>query len=725
MSLQINPTSVHLGKNADGSAADNRYVADYVPVDKNLLDVKCQLPAEVVHSPGPTELLALDKACAFTFPDVLALPPTYNPNVVQFSSCQTLNASSEIRTTAATKNTTLSLVASGPTASTTGGPADCSLKLVGFFDVSACATFEASSDVVFAGAARGSNVSVVAASAPSCGSKLTGVIDVAACEGFTATSNNITYGGALKGSYLNVAASSIPNCGIDLSGYLNVNACETFDAKAAITMRGEPVKKSVFTVTKASVPNCGFNIEGDVLIEACTDFTATSSATFTGAAVKSNTLKLVPASQPNCGVSLVGDVLIDACSTFTATSNLKIGGNAVSAVTPISITSTGTPTCGFALNGELNINACTSASVTVVTNTASPGSITLRTDVPVGKNDNWGKAYSTAKLVPRGTVVWQKDCDIGIMITMDSIDLAIPSFVRLFDSFKKPPVKDGCSWDESDSVSLFRDYDENSVYIGGSMPVPCFVCDSTQYIATGPKPYLFTDLELKSLSVNDITANQCCTTEGDNKLDMCFGRLQLLDQNAASVTLTATQLQFVDSAIAQTRINSGYLYMVDDTRNTAVLEPSSLSLFDGNQTDTQLTMNAHSLVYNGPSGGSLQLDADDVVLTAKDDSRVSLNAQSITAESDTGLSNTSTTYAGVTVTTGTATTKLSQYSVSVNSGTGSSTTLDSGALSIVSGASSVYIDLASLSGKSAYFQPVSICVGTETKTAYVLMTAPE
>jgi hypothetical protein len=521
MSLKINPASVRLGK--DGALEDNRYVASYLPVDKASLPLSCALPPEVAYVPGDSTLIPLNRSCSIAFPDVLAIPPVYNPTTVQFSSCETLNAYTEITTTAATKNTTLSLVASGPTISPDGGPTDCSLKLVGLFDVTACADFAATSDIIFAGAASGSSIVVESSSAPNCGTKLTGIIDIDACETFTASADNITFGPALKGSYLTVEAAGTPNCGFDLSGNLNVNACETFDAKATIQVRGNPVKKSAFTVAKTSLPNCGFNLTGDVLIEACTDFTATSAISFTGAAVKSNTLKLSSTGQPNCGINLTGDVTIDACATFNASNTLKIGGSAVSTVKPITLKSTSTPACGFSLDGEINIDACTNTSITVVTNTTSPGSITLRTDVPSGQSVDKGKAYSSAKLVPRGKVLWQNGCDMGIMITMDSINLEIPNNSIRFDTSKKSGSKSGCSWQEdTDSVGIVDDKDSGTVYVGGSQPIPCFACDTAQYTASGDKPFLFSDLELKSLSIEKITTNQCCQIDGDNSFDLCF-----------------------------------------------------------------------------------------------------------------------------------------------------------------------------------------------------------
>ena len=68
MSLQIDPTSVHLGKN--GGVVDNIYVADYVATNPATLPLSCTLPPEIPYTPGNPALLPLQPSCTFNFIDV-------------------------------------------------------------------------------------------------------------------------------------------------------------------------------------------------------------------------------------------------------------------------------------------------------------------------------------------------------------------------------------------------------------------------------------------------------------------------------------------------------------------------------------------------------------------------------------------------------------------------------------------------------------------------------
>jgi len=636
MSLKIDPTSVHLGKNA-GGAIDNVYVASYVPTDPATLPITCNLPPALNYTPGSATLIPLQPSCTYNFADVLGIPPTPPPpNPVPYKACESLTATSNIITTEATKNSSLSLVASGPIISETG-TADCTIKLVGILDISACSDFSANSIVSFSNAAAGSSLAVTAASAPHCGVTLIGNIDISACESFTATSK-ITYGGALQGSYLNFVSRSIPDCGFDLTGAFNIDACETFNAQSNIAITGAAVKRSIFEISPQSTPNCGFVLTGDVVIDACTDFTATGGINFLGAAVKSSSVKVVAAEQPNCGLVLSGDVVIDACATFTAVNNFKITSSSgvVNTITPISIVSQSTPDCGFTLNGEVSIDACASANVSIIPDPQQLGFINLRIGVPQGQPASAGLIYSSAPLSLRSSTVYQEGCNTTLSISMDSIDLQLPGYPAVIDY--TPGVLDGCMWEENtDGIYLYQDPYSEALYIAGAIPKPCFVCDSSSYKqADGQvRPFVYTDLELNTLSVNKLVAPQCCTINADNLLDLCNGYFQFLDINGAQVNIESKSIQISSDAYNYTQIYPSDIRVADAYRN-AQLESGSLTLDDTSLPNSFMYATAHSLSYSDALNDEFNLTAQQLSFTAPDLSNVIVNTEGVYANSCAG-----------------------------------------------------------------------------------------
>lgn len=608
MSLKIDPNSVHLGKNATG-VVDNIYDARYVGAPD--ATGSCVLPPEIPYTPGNYSLIPLQPSCTFNFTDVLELPPLPTPPPpASFRGCETLSASTSIITTAATKNTSLSLVAGGPFPGDTGTN-DCTLKLVGVIDVDACTNFTATSAVTFNNAAAGSSLTITAASIPNCGFDLRGNINIAACETFSATSN-INFGNALKGSYLTLTPSSLPNCGLDISGNLDITACETFNASSAVSFRGNAVKKSSFSVSPTSAPNCGFTLNGDVIIDACTDFSASGGINFSGKAVKSSSVTVTAAQQPNCGLVLSGNVEIDACATFTAISNLQIYGQAVSTIKPLSIVSIGTPDCGFILNGELSIDACASASIEIVQDNLYPSYITLYTNVPKGQPPSSGEVFSYSPIILRSRPLTQGSCDSVVAMSIDSIDLELPSSCCPIVLPYTPATLTGCCWDEeTNGPFLYKDEYTNEMYIGGNLPIPCFVCDTT-ITATGTMPFVFSDITLNSLAVNYLEGTSCCTSPTKNQINLCNGIVQFTNPSDNSqLYADSSVVQVMSGGVGVTKIKASNVYLTDGYRRSE-LDSGSLTLENTYLGNTYMYADAQSIYYTNANGAENVISANNM-----------------------------------------------------------------------------------------------------------------
>jgi hypothetical protein len=314
MSNEIDPSSINLG----GAAGPYQYFANYLPIDPATQPDSCLLPGGVNFEIPPTPLVPLEEACLFTFPDVIPLPPVYNPPNVKFSACETLTAVANVTTCTATKKSYLTLISTGPTPTPDNGPAGCSLELSGNICIDACESFSSKSHIFFSKAASKSSLTLTPTSTPDCGVELAGNIVVEACENFSANSN-ISFLKAAKDSTLSLVAKHQPDCGLDITGIITVDACETFDAKVNIAVNGDAVKKSLFSIEPIGTPDCGFTLNGDLLIEACTDFKASGKINFRGASVIANTIALQTTGQPDCGLTLSGDVEIQACTDFNVT----------------------------------------------------------------------------------------------------------------------------------------------------------------------------------------------------------------------------------------------------------------------------------------------------------------------------------------------------------------------------------------------------------------------
>lgn len=357
MAPKIDPTSIHLGGDSP------EFSAEYVPVLPEDQPPNCALPPASPLSVPKKPLLPLLATCSVSFPDVIPLPPVYNPPNLKFLACEHLSANVDIQTTSAAKKSYFTLSSNGPKTGDSG-LGDCSITLGGLLAIDACESFTSSSVVTFNGAASGSLV-LTPSNAPACGVALQGNILVKACEDFSAT-NSIAFGdGMSPSSYIRVIPSSAPNCGFTLTGLIAPivkEACEKFEASIAVTSHGKSIKKNAWSIKPSSTPDCAVDIVGDLDIDACASFTATSNLNIHGKAVKSGRQAINVKNTPDCGFSFDGDWEIDACPSVSVSNSIKSKGLVIR-TNSLQLKST-TDKCGIELAGELDIFACSGINLT-------------------------------------------------------------------------------------------------------------------------------------------------------------------------------------------------------------------------------------------------------------------------------------------------------------------------------------------------------------------------
>lgn len=595
MSLKIDPTSVHLGKNAAG-AVDNVYVADYLASPDPQAGDACAPTPLSKYTPGDPTLIPLIPSCGYDF-NVFGIPPTPPPPTLLVpKSCETLTATSRVKTTDATKNSYVNLVASGPLTSDLG-ISDCSLDLDVFLDVNACLDFKATSSVKFSNAASGSTLKITNAGIPNCGFDISGDITITACEEFTTTSN-IVYGSAMKGSSLVFTPRGQPNCGLDITGAFNSIACESFDAVSQLSISGRGVKKSDIGLTAVGTPNCGFALTGDVVIDACPSITGEGTINFHGLAVANQRVQITSS---DCGFVLSGDVEIDACADFYAVSNLRIAGNVVKPIKPLKIVYTSTPNCGFTLDGELQIDACSEVTLELGPDPKIPqGSITLFSGVEEGEDPTSGTPVASAPLILNGSVTMDSDgCGGSISLQMESINLAVPGCCPVVAP-DMPPVLSGCMWDQDvDNIHLEKDESTGEIYIGGTLPKPCFVCYPPPFVTLDglTPPFVYTNLELSYLSVDWLEASPCCTSSSYNKISLCDGVIQFQHPDGKTITATAENVQLTSDGLQSTTMFAAELYLADQYNSTE-LKTTSLLISETSVDNTYVYATARGLYYS-------------------------------------------------------------------------------------------------------------------------------
>lgn len=771
MSSQINPGSVSL----NSLNYPQQYFAEYLPVPKEEQPPSCALPPGTELDLTPTSLLPLIESCAFQFPEVVPLPPVYNPPSIpnlpnlQFQACETLTAQATVYTAHAAKNSSLQLVAGGPKVNTPGGTADCTLNLTGLIDVVACETFDAQVNVGFLRAAKPSKLNIASTKTPNCGFSLSGVIDVAACEEFKATSS-VTFLRAAKPSLLKLTYTNIPNCSIDIGGLIDVDACEKFEGKLDFNVSGPAVKKSQFSIQNTSTPNCGFTAIGEVQIEACTDFTTTGALNITGTAVKSNTLTVAANSQPNCGLVFSGGVVIDACREFTANSTLSFGGNAVKNQY-IGITTKSAPNCGLTLTGSVQIDACdkveidtsgikfsglygTSVNGSITgTSAAAPnckiglsgnvivdacGSVQIQTDIQGGTIYlNNSKGAPSQKEIIRPTIsqmVGVDKCTPLLKFSFPDISFeAIKSLSTNKDS--KIGVMDGCIW-EVEHDGLYLEFDEafGDLTLNGQIPKPCFRCENQGSSCE------VNNMELSYLSVDTIQPSSCCTDESVMTLDLCGGLINISDGYTATTKISSRAYLLDNNDGEYCHISPGSISLAGGDPQGGGTGQVNLSVFGltiTSNTGDSATLTGKMLSIAPDTGGSATFDSSSVTGTDDQGNSYTLSGESLSLAPADG---------GTVYITSTSLDIVSESSDTINitgqhlslstadnsvyiSGSNIHLTNENGAMditgnvSISTGGGSFTISEVE-SQMDLRLRQVEFCEGGVSKTAWVLMTAP-
>jgi hypothetical protein len=365
MSLKINPSTVHLGKDQNAgpqTPADNQYYANYVPSPpKEEQPPSCLLPPALPIELTEAPLVKIDQSCSYTFPEVIPLPPIFNPPINIPCACETLSYTNNVVIEGGGPGSFLSLIAGGPQNCEGDQPAECNISLTGLITFPiVCESFDVDVNITSSGAAKASSIVGVRNENTGCGVSITGNIDAEACETFSASSQ-VTTTGALTGS-LELVPTSLPNCEVLLIGNLDVKACEQFTATGAIQVGGNAGKGSI-QLTSNSAPNCSLNLTGDITVDACVDFTTSGQINITGNAVKSSSISISPQAAPNCGLNITGEAVIDACVLFNVEGNIQTSGTVVKSNT-IALTTKPAPECGLVIDGSLDFEeVCTEFKV--------------------------------------------------------------------------------------------------------------------------------------------------------------------------------------------------------------------------------------------------------------------------------------------------------------------------------------------------------------------------
>ena len=370
MSLEIDPDSINLGKDAP------KYSAEYVPRPTTAPATDCVLPDAITFNLPELGLVDLDPSCTYEFPDTLGIPPTYYPPPVKpFPACEKFGATADVQFLhLAAKNSFLVIEASGPVKPEESGdealidnaPNDCSLRVTGKFDIEACDKVTTSTAVNFGESLSGS-LNLV--NVEDCGVALVGDIQYSGCPYYN-VQNNVSFAPVFSGSSLGVTANNDNPCSLTIDGFFNADVCEEFGATNTVNISGSVVKNQKSTLNVRDKNPCGYDFSYSADIVACDKVNVDGSVTVKGDAkyVKINKpISLVKGNDaPNCSLELAGDIEINipnpGCKQLQYTDTSSIYGRSVVEVTPKYYTvlpsSDENPVCGVTIGGKTEIQAC-------------------------------------------------------------------------------------------------------------------------------------------------------------------------------------------------------------------------------------------------------------------------------------------------------------------------------------------------------------------------------
>jgi hypothetical protein len=193
----------------------------------------------------------------------------------------------------------------------------------------------------------------------------------------------------------------------------------------------------------------------------------------------------------------------------------------------------------------------------------------------------------------------------------------------------------GCCWDEdANGPFLYKDEYTNEMYIGGTLPTPCFVCDTT-ITATGTMPFVYSDVTLNSIEVNYLTGTNCCTSPTYNQINLCSGIIQFsnpkdstqLSQNSQYITLTAP---YATANIAANGV------VLTESYKKAEFESGSITLENTSLANTYMYGTASGLYVADSGYYDATLTANYLELGDAGSNYVQVNASAVQAGSPTG-----------------------------------------------------------------------------------------
>ena len=687
-------------------------------------------------------------------------------------ACEDFSAETNISFTGAARGSSLTSVsASAP---------NCGVSLVGSVHVNACESFTAISDIQLLGNISG-EILTVPTSTPDCGVLISGALYVPpACEKIN-VSSDVSFAGAAKGratkKYVKIG-STIPvegAQGIDLyneSGTLirpkktrpappptgvdpnirNLFKKYTAEELADLADPKEYTLEQLLERKDAQKPPPGYSNVQQAVVEG-------------------SSLRLV--ALDDCSLSLQGEIITQACEDFSSSGTITISSKkAVSPVKiqkPITITAEGQPNCGIQIDGDIEIDACKE--------------ILLESSTEGGDINIYNLGVRAGKIALNPTLELTKKPDgCGYSLKLSLNDVFID--VGTGNSGLGPGSGGGGGGGGGSG--------------GGGGCCDCYHCDpkqgcirslnvetlevtsifSTRYPCCDSDCFYAIDLcngnaELKNISADNYSPSTCCTEYSDSSLNLCNGQFRLSTDPDNYVFMTPLSFEYV-SGQSSTSI-AGATITVDsgDSGENTIISSGSITSKDAGDGETDITPGyiilkgsegseacgrtelipgGVTFIGTADDGGAndyTKICKSDVYLVGGDGS-IRLYGGAITcangSEGDTGLDNTYIDKGKITVrgmddtyteTTGatleqsvTGQDRLRTYiypGTIESDGASGNFAVDDGALTLSStSGASVKIDPNGLpSSAYVYFQQIDVCVDGKTKKAWVLMSDPE
>ena len=249
MAPKIDPAKVHLGD------TQHQFYAEYLPSysTSSQKPLECELPPLSTLTLTPVTLVPIEEVCVFTFPDIIPIPPVYNPPFVP-GGCGDFNVINTF---------TVTSPLSGALTAEAQGPPDCGITIggsIGLADI--CEEITTQVDIL-SGGKNPPKLSLTFENSgpPNCNLTLAGSIDVDSCETFE-TSGSIAYGTVKTGTTLNTStytATGAPKCKLTLGGEVKIKACDT------ISITPETAPSSVVTF-KSGANTTTLNLGGTLTV---------------------------------------------------------------------------------------------------------------------------------------------------------------------------------------------------------------------------------------------------------------------------------------------------------------------------------------------------------------------------------------------------------------------------------------------------------------------------